>query len=285
MYTLKVIIKNRTSVIMAIVTLMVLVSCASIKTDDVRFVGDEMSITQSEPKLDIYQPNKPGQYPVMIFIHGGYWDEGDKGIYGFLGRNFAQKDVVTVIPNYTLSPEGNYDSMAKEVAAAVQWSYNNINSYHGDPSQIYLMGHSAGGHLIALATTNPKYLGDANLVKGVILNDSAGLDMYSYLQKYPPTPDFHHYTDTWTKSPENWKDASPIYFLSESAPPFLIYVGSKTYPSIIDSNKDFVNLLRDYQPSVKINYLDKKHVPMMRQFVYPWNKQYRTITDFMDTHE
>jgi alpha-beta hydrolase superfamily lysophospholipase len=50
----------------------------------------------------------------------------------------------------------------------------------------FLTGHSAGGHLIALATTNPKY----NVPKipcEIILNDAAGLDMYSYLKQIPPT--------------------------------------------------------------------------------------------------
>ncbi len=268
--------------IFSLLCILLLVNCASIKIENIEFIDESITSITTEPRLDIYQPSKSTDNAVVIFIHGGYWDEGDKDIYGFLGRNFAQKDIVTVIPNYTLSPYGNYDTMAKEVVAAIQWSADNISTYNGDPDNIYLMGHSAGGHLIALATTNPKYLEEINLVKGVILNDSAGLDMYSYLQQYPPTAAHHHYTDTWTTDASNWKDASPIYFLSEQTPPYLIYVGTKSYPSIINSNKDFLEVLKTYQPDAKINFLDKKHVPMMRQFVYPWNKHYDTIKEFIE---
>ncbi len=256
-------------------------SCASKKTSGISYLKSSKTTTASFPELNIFQPNKSEKNPVVIFIHGGYWDEGNKNIYGFLGRNFAKKNVVTVIPNYTLSPKGNYDTMAKEVAAAIKWTYENIEKYNGNPNQIFLMGHSAGGHLIALVGSTNKYLENPDLIKGIILNDAAGLDMFSYLNKNPPTK-FHNYDVTWTDNPENWKDASPIYALSAEAPPFLIYVGTKTFPSIKSSNEDFVKKLNENQPSIKINYLDKKHVPMMRQFLFPWNKHYKEMIDFID---
>ena len=84
---------------------------------NISYLNNSIAIVESFPKLDVFQPRKSENNPVVIFIHGGYWDEGKKGIYKFLGRNFAKKGVLTVIPNYTLSPKGNYDTMAKEVAA------------------------------------------------------------------------------------------------------------------------------------------------------------------------
>ncbi|WP_116769763.1 MULTISPECIES: hypothetical protein [Maribacter] len=78
-----------------------------------------------------------------------------------------------------------------------------------------------------------------SLIKGVIVNDAAELDMYSYLKENPSTKN-HHYKTTCAEDEDNRKDASPIYFLSENAPSFLIYVGSKTFTSIISQNKDFV---------------------------------------------
>jgi acetyl esterase/lipase len=54
-------------------------------------------------------------------LHGGYWNSGRKGTYDLLGRNFARKGVVTVIPDYTLSPTASYDEMTKEIAAVIKW--------------------------------------------------------------------------------------------------------------------------------------------------------------------
>lgn len=255
-------------------------SCASRKISNISYLKKSEALITSFPELNVFQTQTSEKSPVVIFIHGGYWTSGNKNIYGFLGRNFGKKKIVTVIPNYTLSPNGNYDTMAKEVAAAIQWTSDNIEKYNGNPDQIFLMGHSAGGHLIALVGTNSKYLKNTDMIKGIILNDAAGLDMNSYLKKYPPTKK-HNYDVTWTKNEDNWKDASPIYSLSKKAPPFLMFTGIKTYPSIISQNKAFVQKLKTFQPNVKINFLNKKHVPMMRQFLFPWNKNYKEIIKFI----
>ena len=259
-------------------------SCASRKISNISYLKKSEALITSFPELNVFQTQTSEKSPVVIFIHGGYWTSGNKDIYGFLGRNFGKKKIVTVIPNYTLSPNGNYDTMAKEVAAAIQWTSDNIEKYNGNPDQIFLMGHSAGGHLIALVGTNPKYLKNTDMIKGIILNDAAGLDMNSYLKKYPPTKK-HNYDVTWTKNQDNWKDASPIYSLSKKAPPFLMFTGIKTYPSIISQNKAFVQKLKTFQPKVKINFLNKKHVPMMRQFLFPWNKNYKEIIKFIEANK
>jgi acetyl esterase/lipase len=257
-----------------------LASCASKKINDIPYLTKSVAIVESFPKLTIFQAHDSEKKPVIVFIHGGYWNKGNKDMYKFLGRHFAKKGILTVIPNYTLSPKGNYNTMAREVAAAIKWTNENISKYNGNPDQIFLMGHSAGGHLIALVGTNPKYLENTKIIKGIILNDAAGLDMYSYLKEYPPKKD-HNYDVTWTENQDNWKDASPINFLSKKIPPFLIYVGTKSFPSIISSNKDFVEKLNQYQPNVEINYLPKKHVAMMGQYLFPWNKHYKEITEFI----
>jgi arylformamidase len=263
---------------------LLLTSCASKKISDISYLKSSKALVESFPELNVFKTRKSKNNPVVIFIHGGSWNEGNKNIYGFLGRNFAKKGIVTVIANYTLSPDGSYDTMAKEVAAVIKWTYENIEKHNGNPNQIFLMGHSAGGHLIALVGTNPKYLENTNLIKGIILNDAAGLDMNSFLEKYPPTKN-RNYDVTWTKNPENWKDASPIYFLSEKTPPIFMITGTKTYPSIISQNKDFVEKLKTFQPNVKINFLNKKHVPMMSQFVLPWNKNYKEIIKFIEANK
>jgi arylformamidase len=259
-------------------------SCASKKISNISYLKKSEALITSLPELNVFQTQTSEKSPVVIFIHGGYWTSGNKDMYSFLGRNFAKKKIVTVIPNYTLSPNGNYDTMAKEVTAAIQWTSDTIEKYNGNPDQIFLMGHSAGGHLIALVGTNFKYLKNIDMIKGIILNDAAGLDMNSYLKKYPPTKK-HNYDVTWTENQDNWKDASPIYSLSKKAPPFLMFTGIKTYPSIISQNKAFVQKLKTFQPNVKINFLNKKHVPMMRQFLFPWNKNYKEIIKFIEANK
>ena len=256
-------------------------SCASKKYKNIDYL--ESKSLDKNPTLNVFKPRNSRftNNPVLVFVHGGNWNSGDKKMYGFFGRNFAKKGITTVVVGYTLSPNANYDEMAKQVAKAVEWTKENIANYNGNPNEIFLTGHSAGGHLIALVGTNSKYLQDKTIIKGIILNDAAGLDMKHYLEEVPPTQK-DDYLTTWTKNPETWKNASPIYFLDKNSPPFMIYTGgTKTYESIQVSNDRFIKELHKFQPNVQPLVLNKKHVSMMLQYFFPWSNRFDEIVGFM----
>lgn len=271
----------KNSSILLIITLLLFTSCASKKYKDINYLNETDEKTE-QPTLNIFTPSssKYTNNQVVIFVHGGNWNSGDKKTYNFIGRNFAKKGITTVIAGYTLSPKANYDDMAKEIAKAVTWTKEHISDYKGNPNEIFLTGHSAGGHLIALIGTNPKYLEDKNIIKGIILNDAAGLDMKHYLEESTPTKK-NDYLATWSNNPEEWKDASPIYFVDEKTPKMMIYLGSKTYESIKVGNARFIKELNKYQPNVEPIILNKKHAPMVIQYIIPWSKRYKEILEFM----
>ncbi|MGV8914460.1 MAG: alpha/beta hydrolase [Kaistella sp.] len=259
--------------------LVTLMNCQSIKHKNVIYgqtVGNE------DLKANIFVPNNSEgkKLPVLIFVHGGNWNSGNKNQYGFFGRNFAKKDVITVIAAYTLSPKANVEQMTNEIATAIKWVQKNISTYHGDANQLFVTGHSAGGQLVASAVLNPKFDIADNAISGIILNDAAGIDMKDYLEKYPPTTD-DDYLATWSSNPENWRQASPIYFLNENSPPFLIYVGTKTYPSITTANEHFLKELNKYQPAVKPIMIEKSHIPMVLQYFFPGSERFTEIADFL----
>jgi len=272
--------------ILVLLSSIILSSCATKKITDVSYLVDSKENTIAAPKLNVFIPrnSKAKSLPVLIFVHGGYWNSGSKGIYDLLGRNFARKDVVTVIPDYTLSPNTDYDGMTKQIAAVIQWTKDSISKYKGNPNQVFVTGHSAGGHLAALAVMNPKYGIKPSGISGIILNDAAGLDMKHYLEENPPTAE-HDYLTTWGSSPAKWQDASPIYFLDKNTPPFLIYVGDKTYTSIKVTNKRFIDALHPFQPEVTAVRLNKKHVPMVTQYFWPYSNRFNEVIDFMKSQQ
>lgn len=205
-------------------------------------------------------------------------------MYSFLGNRMARKDVVTVIIDYPKSPLANYDEMATDAAKAVKWVKENIEQYGGDPKKIFISGHSAGGHLAALITVRNEYFKRIDIespIKGAILIDAAGLDMYGYLQK-ENFPEGNTYLQTFTTNPANWKAASPLYHLHTGMPPMLIYRGGNTYPSIEVSNEKMVTALKaiGYNPAYHI-LKGKKHVPMITQFLNSGNRRYKEIIAFM----
>ncbi len=238
-----------------------------------------------DQELNIFEPDKPkSPKDVLIFIHGGNWNSGKKSQYSLIGRNWTKKDIVYVIIDYPLSPSATYKEMAEYSAKSVKWVKENIQNYGGNPDRIFLSGHSAGGHLAALISIDDQYfqkLGMANPIKGLILIDAAGLDMYGYLleEKFS---NGNTYLKTFTPDQKNWKDASPLYHLHKGMPPMTILRGEKTYPSIASSNEKFIKALQEYAPATPYEILNgKKHIPMITQFFNPWNKRYSQIHQFM----
>jgi acetyl esterase/lipase len=277
---------SKNHLFIVLVTILCFTGCiSSRKYKNIDYLSREVEKGE-RPTLNVFVPKKMDdeKAPVIIFVHGGNWNSGRKELYNILGRNFAKKDVVAVIPGYSLSPDASYDVMAHQVAEAVKWVLDSIGQYKGDPRQVYLTGHSAGGHLVALVATHPAYGIDPDDIAGIILNDAAGLDMHHYLMKNPPTAN-EHYLTTWTKDPQVWEEASPINYVNEDSPPFMIYLGSKTYQSIQTSNERFLDALNPYQPGVAPIILDKKHIPMVTQYLWPCSKRYDEILNFIEAQE
>lgn len=269
--------------ILGIILCLLITSCGVRKSTDIKYLQKELSSSENTPSLNVFSPKKSKYQdtPVLLFVHGGNWDSGNKDLYNFYGNNFARNGITTVVVGYTLSPDADYKTMTTQVAEAIKWTQKNIADYKGNPNKLFLTGHSAGGHLVALATMDARYGIDPDDISGIILNDAAGLDMHNYLQQHPPTTT-DNYLSTWTKDPEVWKEASPIFYVSESTPKFMIYVGKKTYPSITVANKRFLEALKPFQPDLVPILLDKKHIPMMIQFLWPWNNRYDEMLDFMN---
>lgn len=243
--------------------------------------------TISDQELNIFEPNKPkSPKDVLIFIHGGNWNSGKKSQYSLIGRNWTKRDIVYVIIDYPLSPAATYKKMAEYSAKSVKWVKENIQNYGGNPDRIFISGHSAGGHLAALISIDDQYfqkLGMANPIKGLILIDAAGLDMYGYLleEKFPKE---HTYYKTFSPDQKTWKEASPLYHLHKGMPPMTIFRGGKTYPSIVSSNEKFIKAMQEFAPETPYEILkSKKHVPMITQFFNPWNKRYNQIHRFMES--
>lgn len=257
------------------------VSCSVKKTTNIDY-GSRIEAIDEAPQLDVFSNNKSSKelQPVLIFVYGGNWNSGEKETYTSVGRNFAKRDMVVVMPDYTKSPNASYKEMAQQIASSIFWVKENIRKYGGDPERIFITGHSAGGHLSALAVMNPEYGVPPDLIKGIILNDAAGLDMKTYLQNNPPTVD-QNYITTWTQNSEEWEAASPIYFLNENTPKIKMYTGESTYKSIISSNKKFMERLQEFQPEASIQWLDKSHVSMVTQLFLPWNSRFDEIEAFM----
>lgn len=177
--------------------------------------------TDARQRLDIYVPtgkaDKP--YPVLVFFHGGAWRDGERDGYGFLGRAFAARGIVTVVADYRKTPKVRFPAFVEDTAAAIAWVNANIGKYQGDPGRLFIMGHSAGAHIAMMTALDRQWLAarglQTDIIKGVI--GLAG--PYDFL---PLT------TDSSKIALGHWPDLSetqPITYARADAPPLLLLTG------------------------------------------------------------
>ena len=108
--------------------------------------------------LDVHAPAGAKNLPVVLWIHGGGWQAGDKTDVQVKPTFFMEQGLVFVATNYRLLPHVEMDVLVRDVARAVGWVHRHIAGHGGDPRRIFLMGHSAGAQLAALLCTDERYL-------------------------------------------------------------------------------------------------------------------------------
>ena len=120
-------------------------------------------------QLDIYAPDRPAG-PVLIYIHGGYWRSGSKEDNCNFVPTFTQRGATVVLVEYDLCPNVTVADIVRQTRSAIAWTYKNIVRYSGDPARLFVAGHSAGGHLTAMALAHDWQEDGAsqNLIKGAV---------------------------------------------------------------------------------------------------------------------
>jgi len=169
--------------------------------------------------LDIFRCGRP-HAPLFVYLHGGYWQRGDKSIYSYIAQPFNRVGVDVAVIGYPLCPEVSMTGLAQSLRKAIIWLYRNAASHGIDPDRINLSGHSAGGHLtaLALATRWPELERDqpADLLKTAI--PISGLYLLEPL-RHTTIGEALQLTDSETR------DLSPALLSAAHAAPMLTIVG------------------------------------------------------------
>ena len=120
--------------------------------------------------LDVYRPegSEGKSLPVMFWIHGGGWRAGDKSDVALKPKVLTERGFVFVSTNYRLLPEVTMDELMGDAVRSLGWVHKNIAKYGGDPTRIFVGGHSAGAQMAALLCTDDRYLKRESVPFGVL---------------------------------------------------------------------------------------------------------------------
>lgn len=171
-------------------------------------------------RLAIY---KGGGQGVLLFWHGGGWTSGYKEWFGFMAPAFTAAGITFVSAGYRLAPQHLFPAGLDDCLAALSWVETNLGK------DVYIGGHSAGGHYAALIAARGGRVKGCLPISGVYeFGDGSGLSM---------RPRF-------LGEAGNDRLASPRYQLSAPLPPFLVAWGTKDFPHLIPQAERFVEAVR-----------------------------------------
>lgn len=196
-------------------------------------------------RLDLYLPREPqsDKLPLLVFIHGGGWRNGDKAGGAAQVLPYVRTgEFVGASIGYRLSGDAVWPAQIHDCKAAIRWLRGNAGKYGIDPDRIAVMGSSAGGHLVALLGTSGgvaavegnlgdfddvssrvscvvDFFGPANLLT---MGDFPG----SFDHNSPESPESKMLGGAVQEHKERAREASPQMYVSEDDPPFLIVHGS-----------------------------------------------------------
>nr|WP_284399548.1 alpha/beta hydrolase [Dyella lipolytica] len=174
-------------------------------------------------KLDVYRPVGVEHAPVVVFFYGGSWVRGERAWYRFVGTAFASHGVMVVIPDYRKYPQVKMDGFMEDAARAVAWTHEHASELGGNPNDLFVMGHSAGGQIGALLATDPSWLAPYGLRPKDLAGFIGLAGCYDFMPIDPSDKDM---LGMFGRDEASQARAQPVRFVRGEEPPMLLLQGT-----------------------------------------------------------
>lgn len=229
--------------------------------------------------LDLYLQDSKG-FSTILFVHGGGLTSGDRkeAPYPQIAEAFQKTGLGCAVMSYRLGTENKWPAQPNDVAAAFAWLKRNIARRGGDTAKIFLVGHSSGAFLVALVSTDEKYLREFGLslkdvagtvVMGAMLNpsyDAEGIPDERLKKAFEREGSY----ESIFGSPSVYKDADPSRHISARLPPFLVLVAEKEryQPPILKQANEFASKAKRMGVLVGVEVLQSRtHISTIDKMV------------------
>lgn len=195
--------------------------------------GHELKLDMIIPRINLGEAPWWRKYdnklkPVLLYIHGGGWVEGEKETRLLGQLPFVSKGWVLVNMDYRLAHHAKAPAAVADCRMALDWIYKNAQKYQIDTNRIVVAGESAGGHLALMtgmlkkgdSLCGGKYIEGSDNKVAAIINWFGATDfsLRKGMEKHP-----------WFDQRDDWSEAikslSPVNYVSKNNPPILTIHG------------------------------------------------------------
>lgn len=167
-------------------------------------------------RLDVYYPADVESLATVVWFHGGGLTQGNRSV----PEGLREKGIAVVTVNYRLSPKVKSPAYVEDAAAAVAWTFKNIQRYGGSTNRIFVSGHSAGGYLTSMIGLDKRWLAvhqiDANKIAGLIPYSGHTITHFT-IRSERGIPGHRPVVD----------EMAPLYHVRKDAPPLLLITGDR----------------------------------------------------------
>ena len=248
----------------------------------------------SDQRLDLHVPTGKG-FPTVIFIHGGSLQEtGERRaspVYAAVCDPFVAAGIGCATIDYRLAPTHKWPAMPNDAAAAVKWIKNNIGARGGDPSRLFVFGHSSGCHLAATLGANPKYLATVGLVPGDLAGVIAMGCILAPLEETTTRLTIEQLRERWPRSSEvstfasldDRLDSDPSRFIGAHMPPTIVIVAEaeRFFPSILEQGAKFVRRLLELKRPADVIIVPGRHMSSIQSIGAAGDPAFAAIRTFI----
>lgn len=183
---------------------------------DISYTDSDDAYAREYCKLDVYYPEDLSGCPVVVWFHGG----GLTGGHREIPEKLQKRGMVVVGVEYRLMPKVEISACIDDAAAAVAWTFREIEKYGGDTGKIFVSGHSAGGYLTAMIGLDKSWLArygvDADDIAGLIPFSGQMISHFAY-RDMMGMPDTQPLVDKY----------APLYHVRPDAPSLVLITGDR----------------------------------------------------------
>ncbi len=177
----------------------------------------EVEVTRDVPiagdvAADVYRPDGPGPWPLVVLVPGGGWRSADRGSTSPLADDLARRGAVVLNTGYRLG----HDVSFADVACAVEVATANATGWGADPGRLVLAGHSAGAHVAAIAALAGPAVAPDCAVAGGSAPPAAfvGIAGPYEVERFAPVPELRRFFGgAPAAAPEAWAAGDPYRHL------------------------------------------------------------------------
>jgi arylformamidase len=211
---------------------------AAVRADTPARLLDVPYGSRPRERLD-YLPSGATRPPLLVFIHGGYWQRNDKDMFAFIADGPRAHGIDVAVVGYTLAPDVRLTDIVAEMHQALTFLSERADDFGFDRDRLFVTGWSAGGHLTAMVSDHSACRG------GIPISGIFDLEPIA----------LNYLNEKLNLDPAEVATLSPLRVLPDRMPPLRVFVGAAETSELVRQSVTYADAARQRDLPVSLTIM------------------------------